>query len=44
MFGNDIQITQGDVIIGTKGIDEYDRDISDDALAMDPDFDVDTRE
>ena len=43
MFGNDIVITEGDKIIGTKHIDEY-GDVSDSELADDPDLDVDTRE
>ncbi|KAL4226194.1 hypothetical protein ACF0H5_014180 [Mactra antiquata] len=42
MFGQDIQITQGEKIIGTKGLDEYDNDVTDEMLANDPDFDVDT--
>lgn len=42
MFGQDIQITQGDRILGTKGIHEYDRDVSDDTLAMDHNLDIDS--
>ncbi|WAR25226.1 hypothetical protein MAR_010930 [Mya arenaria] len=42
MFGKDVQIVQDGVLIGTKGIHEYDRNVDDDTLARDPDLDVNT--
>ena len=43
MFGKDIQISSGGLIIGTKGINEYGRDVSSSCLADDPNLDLDTR-
>lgn len=42
IFGKDIQVSSNGVVIGTKGIHEYERDISSSALAEDPDLDLDT--
>ncbi|XP_053377938.1 uncharacterized protein LOC123530293 [Mercenaria mercenaria] len=42
LFGDDIQVSQGDVVIGTKGIGDYSREVSDNTLARDPNLDVDS--
>lgn len=43
IFGNDLVITKDGVTIGTKGVLDYSRNVSDDELARDPNLDVDSR-
>ncbi|XP_078339440.1 uncharacterized protein LOC111107058 isoform X2 [Crassostrea virginica] len=42
LFGDDIKITDGDDVIGTKGIDEFDQDLTDEQLAEMEDLDLST--
>lgn len=44
LFGDDMQITDGDNVIGTKGIDEFDQDMTDEQLAAMEDLDLSTGE
>lgn len=44
IFGNDIVITEGGKVIGTKHIKDYSGDVSESELVEDSDLDVDTRE
>ncbi|XP_061187777.1 uncharacterized protein LOC133195840 [Saccostrea echinata] len=42
LFGDDIQVTDGGEVIGTKGINEFDPDMTDDQLADMEDLDLST--
>nr|XP_034317865.1 zinc finger CCCH domain-containing protein 13 isoform X1 [Crassostrea gigas] len=42
LFGDDMQITDGENVIGTKGIDEFDQDMTDEQLAAMEDLDLST--
>lgn len=42
IFGDDIKLTDGDDVIGTKGIDEFDPDMTDEQLAEMEDLDLTT--
>ncbi|XP_060590100.1 uncharacterized protein LOC132745252 [Ruditapes philippinarum] len=42
MFGKDVQITDGDVVIGTKALGDYSREVSDATLARDANLDIDS--
>lgn len=44
LFGDDMQITDGENVIGTKGIDEFDQDMTDEQLAAMEDLDLSTGE
>jgi hypothetical protein len=44
MFGKDVQITDGDVVIGTKALGDYSREVSDATLARDANLDIDSCE
>lgn len=43
LFGDQIQITDGGRIIGTKHVDDFDSDMDDDMLADQEDLDLTTR-
>ncbi|XP_033745323.1 LOW QUALITY PROTEIN: uncharacterized protein LOC117330881 [Pecten maximus] len=42
MFGDDVKLTIGGEVIGTKGVDEFDSDMDDDKLADQEDLDLTT--
>ncbi|XP_069142672.1 eukaryotic translation initiation factor 5B-like [Argopecten irradians] len=42
MFGDDVKLTIGGEVVGTKGVDEFDSDMDDDKLAEQEDLDLTT--